>query len=106
MKNDYKIKYNVEFGNFTRDDLEKDGAGGCDTIGVLSVIGRFGDGNPLSLVPMGAHSEGDYWSTNDWYEALGLLAHHIKIKNDLPHEKQELVFNFFENFRKIKLGIR
>lgn len=103
MEHTYKVKYKVEFGEFTREELGKDDSGGCDSIAILSIMGRFGNGEPLSMVPIGVHSKDERWSTLDWYEALGFLASFVQDSRELPPEKQEIVDTFFESYRQLKL---
>lgn len=96
----YPIKYKIDFGEFTKDELAKDNSGGCDTIAIISVMGKFGEG-PLSLALIGANPDKSDWDANAWFQTMAMIASKIKDSPEMQPWQRIIATNTFEHTRAV-----
>ena len=64
----YPIKYQIELGEFSKEQLNtSEDTGGCDNLGIISVMGEFGKGS-LSAMIFGIHANGHIWEDKNWFQ--------------------------------------
>lgn len=94
----YPIKYKIDFGEFTKEELAKDDAGGCDTIAIVSVMGKFGEG-ALSIALIAANPDKSDWDAGAWFQTMAMIANKIKDSPDLQPWQRMIANNTFEEVR-------
>lgn len=105
MKDKYPIRYTAEKGDFDKEELKKEGYGGCDQLGIISVIGDFRNGEELSVVLMGMKNDGFEWDDIGWFEIFAFISHKLKDSCDLTAEERQIATDAFESVKKLKVGM-
>lgn len=68
----YKIKYNVEFGDFTKEELLASECGGCESLVLLSIMGEPLNGEAMSVATVGVTGDNEALTSEQVFEALVL----------------------------------
>lgn len=104
VQHKYNIKYIIEEGKFTKEELAELGnAGGCDQIGVISVMGGVLNGESLSMLAFSLTGDGEQWDGEQWFEIWSLLTQNILGDPQVPAEKAKIARETFEKIRELKL---
>lgn len=105
MPNTYPIKYKVEInGPYTKEQLSETDSGGCDLLGIISVMGGFRNGEELSVIPMGIRPDGTSWDDIAWFEIVGMLTSNLKDSPQLDAKERTIMQDTFERIRAMKVN--
>jgi len=104
----YLIKYMVETGEYTKEELRSENCGGCDQLGLISVMGDFLNGESLSLNFIGVKGKDmtTSWNDEEWFEVFSMMSHNLNNSETLDPEKVAIAKEAFEKIREIKLRKR
>ena len=96
----YHMRYNIEPGEFTRDQLDE--LGGCDAILIASIIRDRGphDGPVSTAFVHRDGYTGEELVPTELFRTLGLLAHMIMEQDGLPEWQRKLVSDVHETIKK------
>lgn len=97
----YKIKYKIEFGDFSKEELEKDDCGGCESLVLLSIMGEPLNGKAMSTVTIGVVEDGRPLRNDQIYEAL-LMAIQSLDNSGLSHWQVDLKKEMMTAARKAR----
>jgi hypothetical protein len=100
----YPIKYNIEPGEFTKEDLENGGFGGADSILLMSVMGEFGKGPMSHLVLSLEGKTGFEIPPNRLFSLWCMMAHHISKLPGLDPNLKTITSEIFEMHRQAILS--
>ncbi len=108
MSGNYLIKYKIENGSFTKEQLQNENCGGCDQIGIISVVGDFFNGEPVSIANFGAKGKDlmQGWTDEEWFEASTMIMNQLSRSLTLPLEKKAIAVSFWEAARALRLKQR
>ncbi len=95
----YKQMWDVTTGEYTVEQLKEAKKGGCDELGIVSVINPP-DGS-LSVKFIGIDEKGNDWTDDQWFKMWALLAAHLKNSKTLPQFKRELTLMAHEGVRQV-----
>ena len=99
----YPIKYRIERGEFTKEELLEQDAGGCEQIGVISVMGDYGNGEAVSTKFLGLKGNGAEWDDSMWLEVFGLMASNLKECQSINPVARDIAREAFEKFKALKI---
>ena len=104
MSEFYSVKYKLETGKFTKEQLKVGDFGGCDEVGLISVIGGVLNGESMSMVAISSTPNGP-WNGDQWFEVWAMLAHQI-INNELQTDlaSKRIVEDAFAKVRALKIS--
>ena len=94
----YKQMWDVTTGEFTKEQVKEAKKGGCDEIGVISVINPP-DGS-LSVKFVGIDEKGNPWNHQQWFKMWALCAAMLKDSNELDEFRRELALMAHEGVRQ------
>ena len=108
MSHNYLIKYKIENGAFTKEQLQKDDSGGCDQIGIISVIGDFFNGETLSMAYFGAKGKDlmQRWTDEEWFEVITFIIAKLSGSLTLPLDKKAIAVSFLKSAKALRLQQR
>ena len=101
---DYNIKYAVEEGQFTKEELKNGDFGGCDAIIIHSLI--YPEDGSRSEIIFTADGKGSALPSLEVFKSWVMLASHLANAEDLSAEKKELCSMIFETVRGAILSAR
>lgn len=97
----YKIKYKVEFGNFTKEELEQSDCGGCESLVLVSIIGEPLNDDAMSVMSLGMTSNSGQLTSDQMFEALSVAIQGLD-KNELSKWRADLKDLMLAEIRKAK----
>jgi len=102
----YPVKYSIEPGSFTQEQIRaNDNSGGCESVGLISVMGKFGEG-PLStlVITYDGHSKQE-WTGDQLFQIWTLIAKKIADDPTTSPGKAHLASEVFETVRSAILAL-
>lgn len=102
----YKVSYNIEQGQFTKDQLLASGKGGCDQVLICSYI-EFEDGSG-SYAWVSSDGTIPHREMNDdrKLHCMLMLAKQLSESDELYPNAKRMCGEFFEVFRQAKLNAK
>jgi len=103
MNNDhnYYVKYLIETGSFSKEQLLQEQAGGCDEFGLISVIGGVLNGEAMSVKMLSVTPNGE-WNSEQWFEIWAFIAVQLK-DSDLPIAYKQIAQDAFDRVKRLKI---
>lgn len=95
----YKQMWDVTTGQFTKEQIKEAKKGGCDELGIISVINPP-DGS-LSVKFIGVDENGKDWDHNKWFKMWALCAAMLKDSKELDQFRRELALMAHEGVRQV-----
>jgi hypothetical protein len=98
----YQIKFRIDVGPFTKEEIEKDGAGGCDQTLLCSVINNP-DGS-ASYLWVSSNGEQPFKEMDPYTQitCLSLLAKELSENEELYPGAREFCAEIFQRYRYAK----
>ena len=94
----YKVKYDFEFGDFTKDEILETGSGGCDAVIVHSILYPE-DGSYGHMLISKDGKTREPLSGNELWKAWLMMASTLSEDEDVPESKRELCKNVVDLVR-------
>jgi hypothetical protein len=104
MKSEYGIKYKIEKGTFSPDQLKAEDAGGTDELLWASIIN--GPDGSLSVQWASTDNQGKPLSMKRIFQAWAMLAANLGESDDLPFEFRDTAKSVHERVKKYILSRR
>ncbi|WP_394844153.1 hypothetical protein LZC95_44765 [Pendulispora brunnea] len=101
MSNRYRIKYTVERGSFTFEELRAMRAGGCDAVVVVSILREGADpSNAVAFSSLDGFS-GKSVIASDLFLIFSFLANMLSKREELPSWQREVAHKAFAQVRNV-----
>lgn len=102
-KHKYKTMWTCEHGEFTAEEIREAKKGGCDEVGIISVINPP-DGS-LSVKFIGVDEKGNPWDHRQWFKMWALCAAMLKDSNELDELRRDIALMAHESVRVGIIGL-
>ena len=103
MTKKYNIKYKIEKGTFTKEEIRKEDAGGCDNVILISVMGTPLNKEVMSIQPIPISGTEKELDADQIFEILnGALCGLQNIKEKLHPNNQEILLSNLNKTRLMK----
>lgn len=105
MKKVYKVKYDIQFGDFSKKEIEKERLGGCDQILLCSVLDYPDGSGSYMWVSKDGHT-GKEMDIVKIFNAWSLLAKKISDHPDCPDHVAKMCNIVFNTVKDSKMAQR
>lgn len=101
----YKIRYKIEPGEFTKEQVREANCGGCHAIIIHSIM--FGeDGSRSELIISADGRTKLALSGHDLFQSWMMLAHKLSEHPDLGEARRALAGDVFESYRQMIMKMK
>jgi hypothetical protein len=94
----YPIRYKLDLGSFSKEQLLDAQAGGADKVAIISVMGGTGRGTS-TIFPSLDGETGKPWSDELWFKQWVMLAHELMNSKTISEGQKAICQTVFETVR-------